>query len=456
MAVAGQNLLMTDPPLWVGGTAVYPYSGELAQRYTIMSKFGDVVKLWEGAQNGELIKLPRGFCPPPTPETDKRAWQDRAPLTSVKITPKSEEQAEGIKDMITLALQGKSFCVKAPTGSGKTVMAIAALAAIGVQTLIVVPKEDLFDQWLKELEKFGVPKAQIGMVRQDKYAVAGKRVVVAMLHSLAIPGKYPEWFKKWPGLTIYDEVHRLPTDTFTAVAAMFSSRVRIGLSATHQRADGLDLIVRGHIGPILVEIKMEQMIPKVLVYRTNWMCPRSMKTDPVTGQKSLQRWPHSPGKTTGIVVRMCKDTARNQLLAEATFAALEKGRKVVFFSEIIEHLEVMQGIFRGLGVHQKDMAYYIGGLKKEERDEAAKKSLLLATWAMMKEGTDIPTLDTAVLGTPRSDVNQAVGRIRRECTTKKFPAVLDFRDDDSPVFKGYADSRQRWYASLGAEVVRMN
>lgn len=787
MASAGPSLLMTEPALSVGATAVYPYSGELVKRYTLMSRYGDVVKLWEGAQNGELIKIPRNFCPPPTEDTDRRVWQPRKPLPH-NIVPRTEEQADAIERIVELALEGKSFCVKAPTGchergtkvllsnglpkvvedvkvgdtlmgpdgkprqvlqlcrgrqqmaritptkgksfvvnldhrlslkrtpdgtkqagklvdvtvgdwlkwsptkkhihklwrvgveyqpktpvvldpyvlglwlgdgtsrvpalttmdpeleeawateaakfglqvrkevmlgnqastyymtttvkqgynpvlvllrglnvlgnkhipgrylrgtrterlallaglidtdghvshggceitfrsqkladdalilarslgfaayqsekivngdtyyrayisgdlfciptrlarkkfqvrgqkkdvlvtglqvelleeddffgftldqdhlyltedftvhhnSGKTVMAIAALCQIGVQTLIVVPKEDLFDMWIKELVKFGVPLNDIGMVRQDKYSVSGKRVVVGMLHSLAIPGRYPSWFARWPGLTVYDEAHRLPTDTFTAVAAMFASRVRIGLSATHERSDGMDVVVKGHIGPIMVEIMQEQMIPKVLVYKTDWMVPRWNMVDPVTGQRKLTKAPHSPGKSTHIVVRMCKDQERNEILAETTLAALSKGRKVVFFSEIIDHLERMEAIFRGSGVKAKDLAYYIGGLSSQEREEAAKRQLLLGTWAMFAEGTNIPALDTAVLATPRSDVRQSVGRIRRIHEGKKAPVVLDFRDDDSPVFKGYAAKRRAWYSKLGCEIVDMN
>lgn len=447
---------MTDPPLLVGATAVYPWSDALAKQFTITSKFeSEPVRLWTSAQNGELIRLPRAFCPSPTPETDKRVWGVRQPLTT-NIVPRNADQGDAIDEFVQLALAGESFRLKAPTGKGKTVIAIAALARIGVQTLIVVPKEDLFDMWLSELVKFGIPLSDIGMVRQDKYAVANKRVVVAMLHSLAIPGKYPAWFAKWPGMTIYDECHRLPTETFTAVCAMFSSKVRVGLSATHLRSDGLDTVVDGHIGPIRIEISAEDMIPKVLIKKTNWECPRRYVSDPVTGGKKLIRVPHAPGKTMHIVVQMAKDQARNHLIGEDIMAAYAKGRQIVFFSDVIDHLDRMQMVLKTLGMPLKDMAYYVGGMLKEERDQSAKRPLLLGTWSMFAEGTNIETLDTAVLGTPRSNVNQPVGRIRRQHPTKKFPAVLDYRDDDSHVFKAYADKREWWYRQLGCEIVRMN
>ena len=73
-------------------------------------------------------------------------------------------------------------------------------------------------------------------------------------------------------------------------------------------------------------------------------------------------------------------------------------------------------------------------------------------------GTDIPALDTAILADPRSDVEQVVGRILRVHPSKKDPVVLDLVDQDSPVFAGYANKRNRWYRRERASVktVRVN
>jgi superfamily II DNA or RNA helicase len=74
---------------------------------------------------------------------------------------------------------------------------------------------------------------------------------------------------------------------------------------------------------------------------------------------------------------------------------------------------------------------------------------------MAREGTDIPWLDTAVLATPKADVEQIIGRIRREHPGKKEPVVLDPVDQDSPVFVGYANKRAWWYRKVGAKIVQM-
>jgi len=95
-------------------------------------------------------------------------------------------------------------------------------------------------------------------------------------------------------------------------------------------------------------------------------------------------------------------------------------------------------------------------MNAEQRKTASVKPVILTTYRMMSEGTDIPWLDTCVMGTPRADVVQIVGRIRREYPDKPQPIVMDFIDRDSPVFAGYANKRLNWYKKLGAEVKRMN
>ena len=107
-----------------------------------------------------------------------------------------------------------------------------------------------------------------------------------------------------------------------------------------------------------------------------------------------------------------------------------------------------------VGVTSGGASPYTGNLKerKRQRDQAKAKPVILATYAMASEATDIPWLDACVLATPRSDVVQIIGRIRREYPDKKQPVVLDLVDDDSRIFKAYWVKRYRWYKSLGCEI----
>jgi superfamily II DNA or RNA helicase len=95
---------------------------------------------------------------------------------------------------------------------------------------------------------------------------------------------------------------------------------------------------------------------------------------------------------------------------------------------------------------------YIGGLSDSQREEAAKAQYIGATFKMAEEGLDIPSLDTLILATPKSDVEQAVGRIQRPCAGKKNPVVLDVVDVGYSIAIAMHQNRRKVYSRIGAKV----
>ena len=117
------------------------------------------------------------------------------------------------------------------------------------------------------------------------------------------------------------------------------------------------------------------------------------------------------------------------------------------------------------GIPEEDMGLYVGltqGVYKEVpgseraklRETIKQRRVIFGTYAMVAEGTDIPHLDTLILASPRSNVIQPVGRIRRVCEGKRTPLVLDLVDDDSWVFKKYAQKRLGWYQKIHCHVLQ--
>jgi superfamily II DNA or RNA helicase len=96
---------------------------------------------------------------------------------------------------------------------------------------------------------------------------------------------------------------------------------------------------------------------------------------------------------------------------------------------------------------------YIGSSDKIKTSKAVlelakKKQIILATYGMINEGSDIPELDTLIFGTPRTDIEQVVGRIQRKFGDKKPLLVVD------PVFstrinRKMAEKRVEMYEKLG-------
>jgi superfamily II DNA or RNA helicase len=442
-------MMVSKQPLWTGAWAAYDYDEQLARRYRLLDRFEQPYLLYK-SQNGKLF-LPRAFCP--VGEVDKRITGNEIDF-DLKYPPRNPEQDRVIVETYEFLEAGQSGIVQAPTGFGKTYCACAVTALLRRPTLVVTTKDDLYEQWIEAANKFlGLPYEKIGRIRQNTCDVAGKPFVVGMIHSLAIEGKYPDWIKTCFGLVHFDEVQRLPADEFSKVAGMFASKWRVGWSATPDRADGREIVFFGHIGPVRVVSDAQPMIPEIFRYHTTYTLPLVPRR--INGKYKLVKLPHQAGKVGHVISNMVKDEERNRLIAKLGSMCYKNGRQTVLFSDQREHLETLYGYLLALGVKSSDVAFYVGGIKKAEKEAAKTKPFLLATYNFMGEGTDVPTLDAAILSTPRSDVRQIVGRVIRSLDGKQTPIVFDLIDDDSPVFEAYASKRMKFYNSVGAKVTNV-
>ena len=177
----------------------------------------------------------------------------------------------------------------------------------------------------------------------------------------------------------------------------------------------------------------------------------------------MQRLPHQAGKVGHVWKHMKADENRNQMIADLAKQAYDADRSLVIFSETMDILHSVRECLRGM-VSDDNIGWYVGlqfykgpkEKRRQERDRGALAPVTLATYAMASEATNCPWWDTAIYATPRSDVVQITGRIRREYEGKKFPVVFDIVDDDSHVFAAYRNKRLQWYMSLGCEVIQGN
>ena len=81
--------------------------------------------------------------------------------------------------------------------------------------------------------------------------------------------------------------------------------------------------------------------------------------------------------------------------------------------------------------------------KSESLEESAKCDVLFATYQLVSEGTDIPTLNTLIMASPKKEVEQVIGRIQR-AKTEHRPFVLDICDMFS-VYTNQGTYRRRFY-----------
>lgn len=413
-----------------------------------------------GMGHNRRIWVPRNMAPS-IPE-DLRV-EGRVIDVESSFVPRNSEQARIIADTVQLIELGESFILKAPPGFGKTWCTTEIIARYRRKTIVVVTKDDIVDQWIAAIEKLTNlrrgPGKGIGLIRGDICDTINQSVVIAMVHSLAKEARYPEHHFRDFGLAIFDECHRMGADFFSQACFRLPAKIRLGLSGTPHRKDGREEVIHAHIGVVKVETELAPMIPRVISQESPWHCPTKRKTDKEgrvvmdkEGKAVVVPIPHTAGRTGHIVRMLCNHHGRNRILADFTVQAFKKGRKVIFQSERRDHLELMTSLITSLGVPPSKITLYVGGLTKKQRDEAKKGNIIMATYKMTSEATDIPDIDTLVMGTPMSEVEQIIGRATRFMEGKKEPIIFDLQDLTSPVFKSYSENRLRLYRSIGAKV----
>ena len=335
---------------------------------------------------------------------------------------------------------------ESPTGSGKTVAGCVLIRAIGRKTLVIVPKTDLMhgkDQWIDAFKKFlGLEAKDIGIIQGDRCDVAGKKVVLGMLKSLSIKGRYPAHILKEFGFVIWDEVHRLPATTFSKTGALFPALLRLGLSATPQRIDGKEFVIEANIGPVRVVSRALPMVPMIARYSSGWKNPRDNRGRKILGEA---------GRMGHVLSMLANNARRNRFITSFVESGYKKKRRLLVFSDRVEHLKTLRSMAATKGIPMEDMALYISASKKRELDAAGSKRIIFATYGMMGEGTNIPWLDTCLLATPRANVKQFIGRVLREFEGKLQPIIIDILDNDNSHFKSFGNKRKMLYLEMGSD-----
>ena len=405
----------------------------------------DPIHLYNEEKQG-LIGVPRQFFLANKREHHEVEYHLSGGRTDLWAGPLKFEgtlRAEQQLALKTIASQFKAGTMggilRAPPGWGKTVWSCALIGELQVPTLVVVHKEFLLNQWRDRIYQF-LPGATVGLVQEDECSFQGKHIAIAMVHSL-FNRDYGKIFYEWPGLVITDETHRIGASTWSHVPPKFNSKWRLGISATPRRKDGADNVFRYHIGDVLFAATEQRMMPKIRKVWTNFNLVQTASLNPSLVSKNL------------LLKFMCANKARNGVIVEQLSLALQAGRKVLVLSERLQHLSDLENGLRMAWNRDvgpvPSIGYYVGGMREEELEEAAKAKCIFATKQFAEEGLDIPALDTLLLTTPMADIEQASGRILRPFEGKKEPIIVDFHDDKLKYCVRMAELREKQYRKFG-------
>ncbi len=334
---------------------------------------------------------------------------------------------------------GAGALLNADCGTGKTSMAIMVACRLKRKCAIVVHNGDLASQWVNRLHEF-VPQASVGVVQSDRVEVEGKDFVVFMAQSV-VSGRYDKEANRVFGsfgFLVIDEAHHWAARTLSRTMSKFPARSILGLSATIDRKDGLGFVLPWFFGDVAVKVnRVSQGGVTVRVHRIHKGKAREIL---MRGGRTLM------SKTVTVLTT---DEKRNRLIAREILEFHRQGRRVIMLSERRKHLPVMRELLVSMGLDDEKIGEFCGETSKKaiaRREAQRSRPVLLATTRMAEEGFDEPSLDTLIMATPRSGVEQCVGRIMRSSPGKQSPLVLDLYDCYcGGVFHGMARARRAYY-----------
>lgn len=361
---------------------------------------------------------------------------------------RSEQQAAA-----DVMLSHDTGVLSATTGFGKTVIAAYMIAERKANTLVLVHRKQLLNQWIAHLNNFlNLSKSQIGQIGGGKRNPTGV-IDIAMIQSLwrknvadDIVGEY--------GNLIVDECHHVSAWSFENVVRQSKAKYVTGLSATVTRKDGHHPIIFMQCGPVQFRVddrKQAQARPfihKTIVRRTDFTLPKSLQDD--------KRPPIHM-----IYSALMTDERRNTMIITDVLQAISEKRSPVILTERRQHLAYLADqlsskirnviVLKG-GMGSKQVRSLIERLANIPDDE---ERIILATGRYLGEGFDDARLDTLFLTLPiswRGTLTQYAGRLHRLHYMKKEVLVYDYVDFEVPVLTRMFEKRRRGYKAIGYEI----
>jgi len=331
----------------------------------------------------------------------------------------------------------------ASTGVGKTFAALYVFAKLGLKTIVIVNKEILKRQWMKEIKKI-CPNASIGMIQGDTTDVKDKDIIVGMLQSISKRNYNAKIFDDI-SLLVVDEVHNLGSSFFSQLMFKIQPKYRLGLSATPKRKDGMEKVFEEHLGPTIIQVNNLTVEPKIQFISIRDLEPDIKPNLTRQGRTNMAK----------LVTDITKSKKRNQLIIREVLKLLQQKRNIIVFSDRVQHCKLLDHVTRQTISKYPQLigftsSIFVGGMKDEEYESAKKCNVLFSTYGIGREGFDHPVLDSCILSTPKSDVVQVVGRILRK-KNANFPLVIDLVDRDFQAFTGMYYRRRKYYKSQGYE-----
>jgi len=354
--------------------------------------------------------------------TDKQSW-------SFKGVLRAEQQS--VADKLLQNNKLYSGLIKADCGWGKTYLGTYLIGNYKKPTIIICHTKLLAYQWLDAIKEL-IDVEEVGFIGDGKESI--KPITIAIYKSLLTRlDKVLDQFE----VLFVDEAHLCPAETFSRAVNGVNARVKIALSATPTRKDGLHIILPDFFGPnrIIAE-NVDKLSASVQLVQTQV---------PFRIINPNRDW-------TRQLTKLAKTTSYLDLIAQVARDKIAYGRCPLILSERIEMLEDLQSRI-------PNSVLLVGSTKNAQREDILKNagtkySAILST-KIFDEGISCHRLDTLMFTCPGNNyakLEQRIGRILRRHPDKKDPLIIDFWLT-GPIVYNQQQGRLEWYRKQNYEIL---
>lgn len=327
-----------------------------------------------------------------------------------------------------------------PCAFGKTSLSLYMISQLKKKTLVIVHKEFLLNQWVERIQQF-LPQARVGRIQGQIIDIEDKDIVIGMLQSLSMKD-YPQSVFDSFGFTIIDEVHHISSQTFSNALFKIVTKYMLGLSATMNRKDGTTRVFKMFLGDVIYKGTRDEE-RNVTVRGIEYHVDDDDFNNVITDFRGNVAY-------SSMISKLCEYSRRSEFILKILVDLLKEDDKqqVLILAHNRNLLKYLYDAIKTRNI--STVGYYVGGMKEKALKESEDKQVIIATFSMASEGLDIKSLTTLIMATPKTDIQQSVGRILREKHSQ--PIVVDIIDSHEP-FKNQWKKRRAFYMKEKYKIV---
>ncbi|MFG2391367.1 DUF3427 domain-containing protein [Streptomyces lavendulae] len=319
----------------------------------------------------------------------------------------------------------------AATGTGKTVMAALDFKQLQqkmgrkLRLLFVAHRKEILDQSLRTYQDVLVDANFGEQLCEGKTPRSWERVFASVqsLNSRALDQLPPDHFD----VVVIDEFHHGTSPTYRKIIDHFAPHELLGLTATPERMDGLNVQDEFFDGRIAAEMRLWEALENEL------LCPFHYFGITDTTDMTAVAWKRGAYDTTALSEVFTGNEARARLVVRALQEkhGNPEGMRALGFCVSVAHAQFMADFFTRAGFHAVALSGETARNDRKAALDALREGRLNVIFSvdLFNEGLDVPDVDTLLLLRPTSSATvflQQLGRGLRRSKNKAVLTVLDF------------------------------